>query len=80
MLFCRHHLNVITASVYAAILLRYANVSFQTYGNHGEMSAHDGGAALLRLHLCKQPNILCNYTPHIFHIIPTCESSSSLKG
>lgn len=72
-----HHL-VITASVYAAILFCYANISFQTYCNHGEMRAYDGGA--VTLHLCQKPNILCNYTPHKFHIIPTCESSSSLKG
>lgn len=83
MSFCCRHLNVITASVYAAILLRYANVSFQTYRNHGEMTANDGSAVMLPRFGCicgKSPTFCANYTPRIFHIIPTCESSSPLKG
>lgn len=67
----------------AAILLRYANVSFQTYCNHSEMRANRSGAGTpcrLGCVCANSPTFCCNYVLHIFHIIPTCKSSSSLKG
>lgn len=37
-------------------------------------------AATSWLCMCKLLRFMCNYTACIFDIIPTCESSSSLKG
>lgn len=66
MLFYCHHLNVITTSVYVAILLGYANVSFQMYRNHGEMRAYDGGAVTLPRFGC-----ICDKSP-TFSAITHC--------
>lgn len=51
--------------------------------NHSKMRAHDIQAIMLHHLSCVFENLLynlCNYTLCIFHITPTCESSSSLKG